>query len=343
MYTSYPLWLASIVFGLIAADKLRADDVTVTTMVTGLQEPSGVAIRIGTDGTEYEIYVADAGVGRVVKIASGKPGVSEDAISGFAVEEESGKPFQSSGPRGLLFLERSRLVVAGGDSDRRAFVRLYAFSDEKVPLTAEQHEQHFAPPSGVVSFHTLARTRANDTVPDMLVLTALGNNGAAAIWKVPVRADTLDEPESLGPTNVSDESSAPAGIAVGKHGYIVVSESNSDEGPPASRLMFLNPVNGLPVMELPIELKDIVGLAYSPQTGNLYALNFDSDAGGGVYRIDEAGEPGKPATAAVKVADVPWPTALAFGPDGALYVTALGELDDADKNAGVLLKLTGEL
>jgi hypothetical protein len=45
----------------------------------------------------------------------------------------------------------------------------------------------------------------------------------------------------------------------------------------------------------------------------------------------------------VKVADVARPSALAFGPDGALYVTAFGKPTDHESATGVLLKLTGEL
>jgi hypothetical protein len=76
----------------------------------------------------------------------------------------------------------------------------------------------------------------------------------------------------------------------------------------------------------------------------LYAANFSAtNDRGGVYRIDDAGESGKPACRAVKVAEAARPTALAFAPDGTLYVVVLGGDDNKDKDSGALLKITGEL
>jgi hypothetical protein len=63
---------------------------------------------------------------------------------------------------------------------------------------------------------------------------------------------------------------------------------------------------------------------------------------GGVFRIDAVSETPAAKCNAVKIADVVRPTALAFGPDGALYVTAFGELDK-EESPGVLLKITGDL
>ena len=82
-------------------------------------------------------------------------------------------------------------------------------------------------------------------------------------------------------------------------------------------------------------LKQLVGLAYSPTSGSLYAADF----AGGIHRIDDASEPGRPACRTVKVADVSKPTALAFAPDGALYVVTFGSADDD----GTLEVVTGNL
>ena len=81
-------------------------------------------------------------------------------------------------------------------------------------------------------------------------------------------------------------------------------------------------------------------MAYSPITGALYAADFGgSRGGGGIYRLEDASELGKPACRMVKVADMSKPTALAFAPDGALYVTTFGTSD----NDGSIEALTGDL
>ena len=344
--------LVGAVVCLFAAAASATEDVTVATMLQGLQSPCGLAIRPGASGDDYEIYVSDPGAGRVIRVRSGQPGTGEHAITGFASPRTGDNAVQSSGPRGLLFLDRTRLVVTGGEGDGHAFIRLYEVSDEQTPLAAERYEQHIEqaasgeqPAVVVKSFHGLARTLANDSVADMLVVVALGKQGSAGTWKVPIRAGTLGELEIFSSAQPRDELIVPGGIAVGRHGYIVVSEPIANDDAHANRLTFLNPIDGSVALELTVELPAVASLAYSPRTGNLHAAAFASSHAerGGIYRIDDVGEPGKPACAAVKIAEVARPTALAFGPDGALYVAALGESDGSETNTGVLLKLTGEL
>src|SRR5207253_1314122 len=94
----------------------------------------------------------------------------------------------------------------------------------------------------------------------------------------------------------------------------------------AARLSFSEPLHGKTVMRLPLDLENVVALAYNPHSGNLYtaALASGDSTRGGIYRLDDNGSPGKPLVAAVKVADIDEPTSMAFGPDGTLYITSLG-------------------
>lgn len=343
--------LIGMVACLLAAMASAAEDLSITTVLDDLQHPSGVAVRPETSGDQTEIYVADAMAGRVVRVRSGEPGAGADAITGFASQADGGEPLQSPGPRGLVFLDRTRVVVTGGDADGRGFVRLYEISDQPAPLAAEQHEQHLTTPvdveqpaAVVTSFHGLARTLANDSVPDMLIVAAHGKQGSAGTWKVPIRAGTLGELASFASAEPFGDSTIPGGVAIGRHGYIIVSEPKPKNDSFANRLTFLNPIDGSLALQLTVELPQITSLAFSPRTGNLYASVFASDENAaGIYRIDDAGRPGEPACAAVRIAEVARPTALAFGPDGALYIAAMAESDDNETNTGVLLKLTGEL
>jgi len=103
-------------------------------------------------------------------------------------------------------------------------------------------------------------------------------------------------------------------------------------------IAFYNPMDGAPLLELPTTLHEIAGLAYSDETQNLYACDFAAGdpQQGGVFRIDDTSRSGEPACRAVRIATVARPTALAFGPDGALYVTACGTVD----GQGVLVRIT---
>jgi DNA-binding beta-propeller fold protein YncE len=86
---------------------------------------------------------------------------------------------------------------------------------------------------------------------------------------------------------------------------------------------------------MPTDLRRIVALAYSPKSGNLYVANSPTtdDGHSGIYRIDQMTKPDVSTCTAVRIADVKSPTALAFAPDGALYVTTASDLQ----------KLTGDL
>jgi DNA-binding beta-propeller fold protein YncE len=179
-------------------------------------------------------------------------------------------------------------------------------------------------------------------VPDFLVMASLGDDGSAPVWKAPLKAGTLGKLELFRSNEPRGESTLPAAIAVTPQGYVLTSQQDATDSQ-ASRLKFVNPLDGKTALQLTVNLREITGLAYSPNRALLYAVGFESRERrrGGVYRID-AGEPGQPA-AVVKVADVERPTAVAFGPDGALYVTSLGASDDSEPAAGgVLLKFSGE-
>jgi hypothetical protein len=129
-------------------------------------------------------------------------------------------------------------------------------------------------------------------------------------------------------------------VAVNNFGYVVAAEKSSS-GSQRSDLVFLNPISGSQVMRVPVELAEIVGLAYHPQSKNLYALDAapGNEIRGGVFRIDAAGESGRPGTRLTRVATIRRGTAMAFGPDGALYLTATYSPNGASSNRGALLKL----
>jgi DNA-binding beta-propeller fold protein YncE len=321
-----------------------ADNISVETLLTGLNNPCGVAIRPSDSNERYEIFVAESGAGRILRVASGpeKP-TATDVVTGFSTTElgEGGLPV---GPIGLMFLDRRRLVAGISTADS-ASVQLFELTDDAATLQADAAKQEVKLKSTrdiPNHAYAIARIRANEIVRDALVMTRFANDQGGDLQSIVLRADTLAETTPFAKSG--DSNGSPAAIAIGDSGYVVVGWVGSLSQPGDSRLAFYDPANGKRLMELKTNLHDVLGLAYSPQTGNLYAADaawLDAKKGG-VFRIDAAHAARASECDAVRIVDVIRPTALAFGPDGALYVTALGDLENGESR-GQLIKITGDL
>jgi hypothetical protein len=179
----------------------------------------------------------------------------------------------------------------------------------------------------------------------MLVIAVSTSRGADELLKVPVRANTLGDAVAFKfDSNQKAMASTAGGVAISNEGYIVTANYSELKSASTSSLQFVSPIDGRVVLATEVKLPRVVALAYHPTSGNLYAASLDGSSNpGGIYRIDDATEPGKPAAVAVKVADAARPTALSFGTDGTLYVTTLGSDAGGKFESGKLLKLIGEL
>src|SRR5690606_13882061 len=105
-----------------------------------------------------------------------------------------------------------------------------------------------------------------------------------------------------------------AAITISPRMEAVVGQMGEIATPGDSLLTFYDVKEKSLLMSLPTGLSDIVGLAYSPQTGRLYAVDFSwhDPSKGGLFRIDAVRVDGKQAAKATKIVDLMKPTALAF-------------------------------
>ena len=343
MRKSIPVLITFVLFPW--APPVIADDVTVDTVLTDLNEPSSVEIRPGGAPERYEVFVADSGARRVIKIASNASNRPTDVITGFPTASVPGNRRPMGNPSGLLFLDEKHIVV--GISGAPPELRLYELTEAGTPLTADGAKQKVAPdlpgekPEAIFGvFAGLARTRSNDFVADMLLAAFRGTG----VWKLPVRANMLGEMSALESKPSFRPTafllSSPTALAISEQGYLLAVDDGSRSI--RNRFMFLNPTNGQVVLGFDPGLTDVRGVAYSPKSGNLYALAkaYGKDEEG-LFRLDDASKPGEQQITVMKVADFKQATALAFGPDGAVYVTTLG--DKTKDDDGALLKLTGDL
>jgi hypothetical protein len=318
-YTLRAMLIAASLIGIHPA--CNATERPVETLVEGLHNPQGVAIRPSVGSQQQELFVADTGAGRIVKLRGNESAPAIDVITGFAADAE---------PTLLHFLDRDHLVVA---TSGHPAIRVFELSDQPAPLAPADAKQE-VDQAAIGAIHGLARTRQNDKVPDLLVVACENTDWPSGLGRIAIRAGTLDKLARLSrdPAPVG----SPRGAAVGEHGYIAVVYSDPSNKP-HSVLTFHEPATGALVASFPVELSNLRGLAYQPTSDDLYTLGDGADGDhGGLYRLEDASQPGKPACRAVQITTIGEPTAFAFAPNGTIYITTTG-----DKN-GKLLRITGD-
>jgi hypothetical protein len=323
--------------------------VEVETVLSGLNNPCGVAVRPGTV-EKHDVYVSESGALRVIKMASDQPGKATEVITDFPKGTIKGAQEFTIGPLGLLFLNRKQLLVGGGgQSDGEEIVALYELQDDGNVLTADQMTQKTGPvvgseksKTGEGDFFALAGSG------EAIFVSSHGDGEKGWILRARTRAGELGALEPFISTREVAGAIAPGGLTINpkpRKGYLVVGEMGATDEPGDGLLTFYSPYTGEMPLKLETDLLDCTGLAYSPKTGYLYAIDYarSHEEKGGLYRIDDDSQEGKPGCKTIKIASIDHPTALCFAADGTLYVTAFGKTDGTATDAGVLLRINGEL
>jgi hypothetical protein len=313
-------------FAFYSVATLAADDVVIDTVLTNLRQPCGITVQPGGTADRYELLIAEGGAGRIVRWSNLERDATPTVVEGVPTSETNRSRPQ---PVPIAFLDAG-LIVVGTTADGGGVLRVFELPEKDEALRANEPRDAVKADGEVSACVAIARSRSNDYVPDLLLTVARLHNGATALWKSRVQAGTLGPLQPFGPTAGANP---PSAITTSPTGRFVVVERPA--GADDSRLVFYSPIDGAVELSMPLELSDVVALAYSPSSSNLYA----ADAESGVFRIDDASAAGRPASRAVKIADVVGPTSLVFAPDGALYATTLGRSGDV----GTLTVITGDL
>src|SRR5688500_7035139 len=141
---------------LLVTSGARAQEVTefaqekmnlkVETVLEGLFNPSGVAVRPGASAEEAEVFVSDSGHLKVIKMSAGEPGQAVDVITDFPKDIYGKGPMYDIGPLGLAFINPSTLVVGGGGQvDSEEILRVYKLPEDGSPIKADQMDHHVGP------------------------------------------------------------------------------------------------------------------------------------------------------------------------------------------------------
>jgi hypothetical protein len=328
----------------IAHASAQADDeVKVEPLITGLNQPCGIAIRPGTN----DLYIAESGAARIIRVRPGEPNRVVDVVTGFAQEPFGPEPSYRLGPLGVAFLDKNHLIVGeGGQPSGRDVVRVFKLPEDDRPLRVDETVQTLGPiPAGQLSETGEGDFFAIATVQTSFYAASNGDDTKGWILKSEFSGTMLGELEPTIATTQQTSSKAPAALTMSKRNELVVAQMGDLNHPRDSFLSFYSGKNRRLLLSLKTDLFDITALAYSPKTELLYAADFAwmEPMEGGLYRLDMALVGGIQAVKPTRLVQLDRPTAMVFSGDGTLFVTIVGAGGSGDGKSGQVLKITGGL
>ena len=313
------------------------DDVVVETVVEGLNNPSGVAIQPETG----HVFVADSGALRVIRVVDGK---IEPVITDFTKDAYGKGPIYDIGPLGLAFLDKDTLVVGGGGKpDGEEMIRVYkipAAGEDPIKADKTEGDPKMLPAMddavGEGNFYGLAKGTKG------IYVTCNGDDVKGWVSLATIKEGKLDTFERKIATKELTKVDAPVAITISPERHIAVGQMGEINVAEDSLLTFYNE-EGAMLDNFKTGLHDITGLAYGPKKGRLFATDFnwlDTD-NGGLYKLisikDNYNE-----CKAKEIVKLKKPTALAFHPEGDLYITLAGDTSEgSEKPDGKLVMIKG--
>lgn len=325
MKRSFSRGLAAVALATLFVLSARGAEPKVTTVLEGLDNPTGIAIQPET-GT---IFVAESGAGRVIKVVDGK---AQDVITGFTLDVYGKGPMYNIGPLGLTFLSKNVLVVGdGGKPDGEELLRIYELPEDGSPLPVDTMKASFSLPAvddikGEGNFYGVAATK------DAIYVTCNGDDTKGWVAKCDIKDDGFGPFTRFIATKEAVEVDAPVAVTIDGRGNVVIGQMGEINVPNDGLLTFYNPKTGEMLANFTTGLSDITALAYHPKTGRLYATDFSwaDVAQGGLFELISKGPENKTEAANEKVLPLMKPTAAVFDAEGRLYVTILGEAKEGD-------------
>ncbi|MCA9203271.1 MAG: hypothetical protein R3C99_03915 [Pirellulaceae bacterium] len=322
--------LSTVVMMALTAGSVLAQDATTETVLGDLTNPAGIAIQPKTG----HVFVSDSGAGRVIRVVDGK---AQEVIVGFPKDVYGKGPMYDIGPLGLVFLDEKTLVIGGGGlPDGEEMLRVYEVPEAGAePIKADAMVSSYKLEGtddikGEGNFYGVAATK------DAVYVTSNGDDTKGWVGKAAIKGSKVESFVRSIATKEAVNVDAPVGVTISPRGEVVIGQMGEISVPNDGLVSFYGASDGKLLLNVETGLSDITALAYSPKSEQLYATDFSwhDTSMGGLFQLVSKREDGKQTVDAKKVTSLDKPTAMAFGEDGTLYITVIGE-----PGKGKLLKI----
>ena len=333
-------WLGAFlhVAGLLLVAANASGEPKVETVLRELNRPTSVAIQPKTGA----IVVSEAGAGRIVKVLEDQK--TRILIAGKVSDRASE---YNEGVLALAFFDQETLLVAdGGFREAGDIVHTFTLADTDDTLDYPDDAQREID-VGTPDKESTDRIRGI-ALGKSALFAAGDTRRRGGVARAQIDGTKFGKLELLVTSATNGEARTWAAIAIGPRGEVVVGPFSKDKISNDRSLVFFHGTTGRTLLELQSDLSNIIALAYHPKTNLLYALDLGSEAtskdpaiAAGLYRIDRSQTADFSRAGTTRIATLERPTAMAFAPDGTLYVTVLGAVTVKEPaKAGQLLKLT---
>ncbi|REJ73637.1 MAG: hypothetical protein DWQ34_20180 [Planctomycetota bacterium] len=306
------------------------------TVARNLDNPTGIAIHSATG----HIFVAERrGVIRFYR-DEGRGLKRAMEINEFPTDQYGKGPIYDIGPLGVAFMDDEHLVVGDGsrkDTDELILVYDVYEDPPEEPASAASAEYTLGP----LDYDDEMKAEGNYygvvVTGGAIFATANGDDTKGWIVRSVIKDGDPQPLERYIATKEAVAVDAPVAITVNSDGDLVVGQAGEVNLPGDSLLTIYDPESGELKAEYETGLSDITGLAYSPETGKLYATDFSwaDPAEGGLFELIIDGDE----LETRKVASLDKPTAIAFSRRGSAFVTVFGTAEEgSDMKPGQLLR-----
>ena len=309
----------------------------VETVADRLIDPMAIAIH----PTSADVYVADSGAMRIVKIKDGK---MEPVIVGFKKQAFGMNSSLEVGPLAISFLDAKKMVVAVGGESGPGFCVYELPEAGKPPVQADKPTaQHGIAPKAE---SPKAESPKTNGIGYGMVATSEGvyvttTMEAEQGWLL--RADRKKDGITDFQRHVSTVEKSKVGtpMAITRAfdvGYFAVGEIGAMDKAGDSILTYYDETGKL-LGQFDTGLNDISGLAFGPKRGRLFAIDYSAMAPekGGLFKLIAEGKTG---CRAEKLTELIKPTAMAFDKKGDLFITLRASKGENEKS-GKLIKISG--